>query len=250
MRKKVVAGNWKMNLSWDEADMLASHVASGKAATNEVILAVPFVYVKPLADKFGKTIGISAQDCSAHTSGAYTGEVSAAMLASVRATHCLVGHSERRQYHAESDDILAEKTNRLLEQQVQPIFCCGERIEQRKQNEQLRIVSTQLEKGMFHLDAEAISSCLIAYEPVWAIGTGVTALPAQAQEMHAWIRELVARRYSASVAEAIRIVYGGSVTPVNAKELFACPDVDGGLVGGASLKANDFIQILIAASGE
>ena len=178
--------------------------------------------------------------------GAYTGEVSAAMLESLQLTYCIVGHSERRAYHHETDEIVARKVDQLLKYNLRPIVCCGEVLQEREEGRQFDVVKKQITDGLFHLSAEQFANIVIAYEPVWAIGTGKTATPEQAQEIHAFIRGLIAEKYGKEVADETSILYGGSCKPSNAKELFANPDVDGGLIGGASLKADDFIAIATA----
>ena len=232
-----------MNLAFDEARDLVSKLAP--VAGERVILAPPYPYLKSLKDAF-PGITLAAQDCSAFPAGAYTGEVSASMLASVGIRYCIVGHSERRQYHGETDAAVAAKVDRLLENKMTPIVCCGERLEVREKKLHKETVSSQLEGALFHLDAGAISKCIIAYEPVWAIGTGVTASMEQAQEMHAWIRLRLTQHYTPEIGSGMSILYGGSVTAANAAGLFSCPDVDGGLVGGASLKAAEFLEIINA----
>jgi triosephosphate isomerase len=252
MRRKIVAGNWKMNLTLQDADKLADALLNNFKQVNGagMILAPPAVYLQRLAEKtrHHPHIQISAQNCSEHVAGAFTGEISASMLASIGVKYCIIGHSERRALFHETGSQLAAKVNRLLESNLSPIFCCGETLPQRESHSHMETVSTQLLQGLFHLDAKAIEQCLLAYEPVWAIGTGVTATPQQAQEMHAFIRTTVAEKYSERIAANLSILYGGSVTASNAAELFDCPDVDGGLVGGASLKADDFLKILQANS--
>ena len=189
---------------------------------------------------------IAAQNCYDKTSGAYTGEVSIAMLESIGIKYCIVGHSERREYFDESNKVLAEKINLCLQYEITPIFCCGEPLPVRDKGEQNTYVATQLEESLFHLKEEQLKAVVIAYEPIWAIGTGKTATTDQAQEMHQYLRSVLAKKYGSNVADEISILYGGSVKASNAAELFACPDVDGGLVGGASLSANEFISIIQA----
>ncbi|GAB5539010.1 MAG: triose-phosphate isomerase [Salibacteraceae bacterium] len=250
MRKKLIAGNWKMNLDWNEAMSLFTELIQiEKATTLEVDVAVlpPSLYLRhffEMAKHSKSTIAIGAQDCSANVVGAYTGEVSAEMIASVGSQYCIVGHSERRAYHRESDQLLTDKVNRVLDAGLIPIFCCGERLEDRENENQTFVVDNQLDATIFSLEPDQFSKVVIAYEPVWAIGTGKTASPEQAQEMHAFIRGLVQSRYGQSIAEQCRILYGGSMKPSNAKELLSQPDVDGGLIGGASLKASDFFGII------
>ena len=250
MRKKIVAGNWKMNKTLEEANILATEVkgmvADEVKGNVEVILCVPFPYLAPLAKLVGAgtRIFVAAQNCSQHESGAYTGEVSAAMLASVGIKHVVLGHSERRQYFGEDGPLLAKKIDVAQKHGLTPIFCCGEPLEVREANGYEDLVKRQVEESLFHLSTEQLKKVVIAYEPVWAIGTGKTASAQQAQDMHAVIRKHLASKYGQAVADEITILYGGSVAVANAKELFACADVDGGLVGGASLKSRDFTEIV------
>ncbi|HEX6333430.1 MAG TPA: triose-phosphate isomerase [Flavisolibacter sp.] len=251
MRKQIAAANWKMNLTYQQGEKLLNEILSAVPfldSDREVIFAVPFPYLimanSEVADAQG--FSISAQNCSDKQQGAYTGEVSAEMLRSVGIRYCIIGHSERREYFHETAVILAEKMNRCLEHQVVPVFCCGEPLSVREAGNQNAHVRQQLQDSLFHLSGEAVKGLVIAYEPVWAIGTGRTATTAQAQEMHAFIRSLLAEQYGAEIANEIPILYGGSVKAGNAAELFAAPDVDGGLVGGASLVAGDFVEIIKA----
>jgi len=252
MRKKIIAGNWKMNLNAHEADQLV-RVLTSKANPNSgsiVLLAPPFVYLQTICQglKEHQHILIAAQNCSDHLSGAFTGEISASMLASIGVTYCIIGHSERRSYFNESNQIIAQKVFRLLENNLCPVFCCGESSSQREGGGHFDVVGSQLHEGLFQLKESEIQKCVIAYEPVWAIGTGVTATPEQAQEMHQFIRRQVEEKYDKSIADEMSILYGGSVSASNAFELFTCADVDGALVGGASLKADEFIKIIEAMS--
>ncbi|MEJ1236674.1 triose-phosphate isomerase [Chryseolinea sp. T2] len=250
MRKKIVAGNWKMNKTLEEANILATEVkgmvADEVKGNVEVILCVPFPYLAQLTKLIGTgtRISVAAQNCSQHESGAYTGEVSASMLTSVGVKSVILGHSERRQYFGEDGQLLAKKIDIAQKHGLTPIFCCGEPLEVRESNGHEDLVKRQVEEALFHLSAAQLQKLVIAYEPVWAIGTGKTASAQQAQDMHAVIRKHLASKYSQAVADEITILYGGSVTAANAKELFACPDVDGGLVGGASLKSRDFTEIV------
>ncbi|MEQ8304151.1 MAG: triose-phosphate isomerase [Cyclobacteriaceae bacterium] len=249
MRQKIVAGNWKMNTSYDEAIQLAKDVASQvkESANAKVIVCPPFPYLQKINEILTNSpIDVGAQNCSEHVSGAYTGEVSAVMLKSMGIPYVILGHSERRQYFNESGNTLAQKVDGALANGLTPIYCCGEPLEVREMGGHEGLVKQQIEEGLFHLNGEALKKIVIAYEPVWAIGTGKTATTEQAQEMHKVIRDHLANKYQSEVAELIPILYGGSVKPDNAKELFACPDVDGGLVGGASLKAADFVAIIEA----
>lgn len=249
MRKKIVAGNWKMNKTYEEALSLASEVIfmANDEVNSEVqmIMASPFPYLVPLNKYLDKSpnIAMAAQNCSDKESGAYTGEVSAAMLASIGVKYVIIGHSERRQYFSESNQQLKDKVDLALAHNLTPIFCCGESLELRNGSNFLEFVANQLTESIFHLDAEAFSKIVIAYEPIWAIGTGLTASSAQAQEMHAYLRKHIEAKYGADVANGISILYGGSCNEKNAQELFACADVDGGLIGGASLKSREFVNI-------
>lgn len=249
MRRKIAAANWKMNLTYQQAEKLLSEILSARiplAPHQQVIFAVPFPYLimakSEVADEKG--YAIAAQNCSDKKSGAYTGEVSAEMLNSIGIKYCIIGHSERREYFGETNKMLADKVNILLQNEITPIFCCGEALAVREENRQNEFVQTQLEESLFHLSEDDIKKIVIAYEPIWAIGTGKTATAQQAQEIHAYIRSVLANKYGAAVADDISILYGGSVKGSNAAELFNSPDVDGGLVGGASLMAQDFIEII------
>lgn len=245
MRRKIVAGNWKMNKSFDEAKELTQQLVNSSYDANvSMVLIPPALYVSELSNATSHSkIKVGAQNVSEHDKGAFTGELAANMIASVGASCCLVGHSERREYFNEQNEVLAEKVNQLLSNNLTPIYCCGEVLEEREKDNHFNLVKSQIVEGLFHLPENEILKCVIAYEPVWAIGTGVTASSSQAQEMHQFIRELFAEKYNEEVAQNISILYGGSCNPANAKELFACPDVDGGLIGGASLVAEKFIAI-------
>lgn len=249
MRKQIAAANWKMNLTYQEAEKLLNEILSAEVkldAAQQVIFAVPFPYLimanSEVADE--GAFYIAAQNCSHKKSGAYTGEVSAEMLQSIGIKYCIVGHSERREYFSESSEMLAQKVDFCLENEITPIFCCGEALDIREGNTQNVYVQKQLEESLFHLSDEQIQKVVIAYEPIWAIGTGKTATTEQAQEMHQHLRSVLAGKWGASIAEAVSILYGGSVKAANAAEIFASPDVDGGLVGGASLSATEFLQII------
>lgn len=250
MRKKIVAGNWKMNKNLTDAQQLMNDVAQYTQVHStacEVWIAPPALYLTHANDACQNSkVGVFAQDVSAHQSGAYTGEISADMLQSIGVQGALVGHSERRQYHGETDEICHEKIKALLAKKLTPIYCNGETLEQRKADKHLQTVQEQTEKALFGLTEEEVKNVVIAYEPVWAIGTGETATPAQAQEIHAHIRHILAEKFGAEVAESISILYGGSVKPDNAEEIFAQPDIDGGLIGGAALKIEDFSKIVEA----
>lgn len=254
MRQKIVAGNWKMNKTLEEAQALTSEliglVADEVKNNAKVILCVPSPYLYVVKKQLGGNdkITVGAQNSSEHEWGAYTGEVSSAMLKSMEIPYVVLGHSERRQYFGEDAKLLAKKTDAALKQGLTPIFCCGEPLEIREKGTHEALVKKQVEESLFHLGADELKKVVIAYEPVWAIGTGKTATSQQAQDMHAVIRQHIASKYGKAVAEEISILYGGSVKADNAKELFACPDVDGGLVGGASLKAREFVEIVKAIS--
>lgn len=249
MRKKIVAGNWKMNKTWEEAQALTSEiigmVADEVKGNVHVVLCTPFPYLLSVKNQLGNStkIAVGAQNCSEHDAGAYTGEVSALMLKSMGIPYVIVGHSERRQYFGEDGKRLATKVDKALANGITPIFCCGEPLEIRENGTHEQLVKKQVEESLFHLSTDALQKVVIAYEPVWAIGTGKTATSQQAQDMHAVIRRHLASNYGA-IAENISILYGGSVKADNAKELFACVDVDGGLVGGASLKSREFVEII------
>ena len=252
MRKHIVAGNWKMNLTFTEADELLDELMSELEQVElprdtQVIVCPPFPYIEMASDYANDSYFlVGAQNVSDQERGAYTGEVSAEMLESCEIDYCIVGHSERRGYYGETDATVAAKVDRLLAHGLKPIVCVGEVLEEREAGRQLEVVKRQVEEGLFHLTAEQMQQVVIAYEPVWAIGTGRTATPEQAQEIHAHIRSLLRAKYGDAVAEEISILYGGSCKPSNAKELFACKDIDGGLIGGASLKAKDFMGIVTA----
>ena len=250
MRKKIVAGNWKMNKSWSEAleltKALAENAPAFPAGVN-VIIAPPAIYLHGLQAQLPNSVAVAAQNCSHHDAGAYTGEISAGMLASMGINYCIIGHSERRQYYGETNEIIRAKVDACLRNGITPIFCCGELLSERNAGEHFNTVAAQVKEALCHLSAEQLDKVVIAYEPVWAIGTGVTASNEQAEEMHAYIRAFLAKNYSQDAADSISILYGGSVNAANAAELFACPNVDGGLVGGASLKAADFTTIIHAA---
>lgn len=251
MRKKIVAANWKMNLNLEEGKKLVDGIVAGMPTLNEqkeVVIAPPFVHLAQTAGQLqGKThIYLGAQNCYSETAGAYTGEISAGMLKSVGTVYVIIGHSERREYFKEDNAMLAKKTDQGLANGLKVIFCCGEPLEIRDADTQNAYVEKQIKEGLFHLDAAQLKNIVIAYEPIWAIGTGRTASAQQAQDMHAHIRAVIAAKYGKEAGENMSILYGGSCKPSNAGELFACPDVDGGLIGGASLKADEFIGIIDA----
>ena len=247
-RQLIAAGNWKMNKNFDEGRDLAKAVATGMPADGKalVVLGVPAIHLKMAGSlaKRTKNFEIAAQNCHHKASGAYTGEISVGMIKSTGAKYVILGHSERREYFNESNQLLAQKVDIVLENRLIPIFCCGEPLSIREAGTHVEYVKKQLEEGIFHLKTRPFGKIVIAYEPIWAIGTGVTASPEQAQDMHKALRDVIAKRYSQKVADATTILYGGSVKPGNASELFGQPDVDGGLVGGASLKADDFLKII------
>jgi len=249
MRKQIAAANWKMNLNLLQAEELVKAIVATGVSLKEnqqAVFAVPFPYIIPVKQMLdGKNnIYVAAQDCSAKNNGAYTGQVSAEMLQSIGLKYVIIGHSERREYNFENNAALAEKINIALDHHLQPIFCCGESLPTREAGEQNGYVETQLKESLFHLSAEQMKNFVIAYEPIWAIGTGKTASSDQAQEMHAHIRSVLAAQYGEDVAATISILYGGSVKAANAVEIFGQPDVDGGLVGGASLVATEFAAII------
>lgn len=251
MRKQIAAANWKMNNTLEEGTKLLNDIVSSDVQLSEnqhAIFAVPFPYLISADQQISNksNMFVAAQNCHHKISGAYTGEVSVDMLASINIQYCLVGHSERREYFAESNQQLAEKVDRCLSKGITPIFCCGEPLAIREDDVQNDYVAVQLNESLFHLDGETIQKVVIAYEPIWAIGTGKTATAAQAQEMHAHIRSVLANQFGEAVAENVSILYGGSVKGANANEIFSQPDVDGGLVGGASLNAAEFVQIIKA----
>lgn len=246
-RRQIVAGNWKMNKTYDEGRELAQSILN-KFVPEEthVIICTPYIHLKSIHNllKEVSRVALGAQNCHQEKSGAFTGEISPAMLKSVGVKYVIIGHSERRAYFSESDELLASKVDNALAHELRPIFCCGEDLAIRESGTHAQFVENQLKSSLFHFSESAFKNIVIAYEPIWAIGTGMTASPEQAQEMHAHIRQLIKQKYGSEVAESTSILYGGSCKPTNAKEIFGKPDVDGGLIGGASLKAEDFIQIV------
>jgi len=250
MRKKIVAGNWKMNMDYSEGISLFSEIVNmvrdEKKGDQQAIICAPYIHLNSLAKLGGTTVHIGAQNCHQNESGAYTGEISAKMVKSVGCSYVIIGHSERRQYFAENDLLLAEKTKAALAHDLIPIFCIGETLDERNNGDYFEVIKSQLTNGIFDLPAADFAKVVVAYEPVWAIGTGLTASSDQAQEVHAFIRAEIAAKFGAEVAEGISILYGGSCNPKNAAELFAQPDIDGGLIGGASLKSRDFTDIVKA----
>lgn len=253
MRIKIVAGNWKMNPNLNEAKELLNSMAIevnnwGLSSKKKVAIIPPFPYLN-LANETIKPINnlyVGAQDCSPHENGAFTGEISASMLKSLGIEYCIIGHSERRNYHQENSHLLSEKVDQAILNDIRPIFCCGEPLEIRESEQHINYVMKQLNDALFYLPKEKIVKTIIAYEPVWAIGTGKTATKEQAQEMHAAIRNEISKNYGAEIGAYFTIIYGGSCNAKNASELFACPDVDGGLIGGASLNATEFSKIINA----
>ncbi len=251
MRKQIAAANWKMNCTFQEGEKLMDNILEANISLSDhqlAIFAVPFPYLLMTrsAVELEKNYFVAAQNCHHQKSGAYTGEISAGMLHSMNINYCVVGHSERREYNAETNTMLAEKVNQCFENFIIPIFCCGEPLNIREAGTQNDYVAAQLKESLFHLPADTIKNIIIAYEPIWAIGTGKTASTAQAQEIHQYLRSVIAGQYGEEIANEIPILYGGSVKANNAKELFSCADVDGGLVGGASLIAAEFIEIIKA----
>lgn len=249
MRKQIAAANWKMNCTYQQGEKLLNDILNANihlAEHQQAIFAVPFPYLIMANSEVATedNYSIAAQNCYYKKSGAFTGEVSAEMLHSIGIRYCVIGHSERREFFKETNGQLAEKVNLCLQYEIMPIFCCGESLDIREAGTQNSFVETQLQESLFHLDEQQIQRIVIAYEPIWAIGTGKTASSDQAQEMHAHLRKLLAAKYGPLVAKQISILYGGSVKAGNAKELFSCADVDGGLVGGASLNAEEFITII------
>lgn len=245
MRKKIVAGNWKMNTTLKEGMELAKAVEKlelEKTSDALLIIAPPYTHLSKVNELIDH-VKLSAQNCASEASGAYTGEVSPEMLKSSGVEYVIIGHSERRSIYGEDNELLNKKTKLALSTGLKPIFCCGELLEEREAGKLFDVIKEQLEVGLKDLTLEEIDQVVIAYEPVWAIGTGVVASPDQAQEMHKFIRDLLVEMFNAQVADQMTILYGGSCKPSNAAELFANPDVDGGLIGGASLKAEDFLAI-------
>ncbi|MFA7493314.1 MAG: triose-phosphate isomerase [Proteiniphilum sp.] len=250
MRKNIVAGNWKMNTSLQEGIELAkelNEVLKDKTPDCDVVIGTPFIHLASVVDSIDTAkIGVAAQNCADKESGAYTGEVSAAMVASTGAKYVILGHSERRAYYHETPEILKEKVKLALANGLTPIFCIGEVLEEREANKHFDVVKSQIEESLFALSTDDFEKIVLAYEPVWAIGTGKTATADQAQEIHAFIRKTLAEKYGQEIADNTSILYGGSCNAGNAKELFSNPDVDGGLIGGASLGVDKFMPIIEA----
>lgn len=249
MRKKIVAGNWKMNTTVPEGVELAKNIIAKSAEIPsgvKLIVAPPFTHLTAVAEVLsGSPISLAAQNCADHDKGAYTGEVSAPMIASVNAEYVILGHSERREYYGETNEKLVNKIHLALEANLAPIYCVGEKLEEREAGNHFKVVESQIKEVLFGLTPQDMAKIVIAYEPVWAIGTGKTATSEQAQEIHAFIRQCLASKFGA-LAQEISILYGGSCKPSNAVELFSQKDIDGGLIGGAALKAEDFIGIAVA----
>jgi triosephosphate isomerase len=250
MRKKIVAGNWKMNKNLQEGIELAKELNEALSADKpncDVVICTPFIHLAKVSEIIDhETIGLGAENCADKQKGAYTGEVSAEMVKSTGAEYVILGHSERREYYNETPEILKEKVLLALENGLKVIFCIGESLEQREKNQQNEVVKAELEGSVFNLSKEEFANIVIAYEPIWAIGTGKTATSEQAEEIHAYIRSVIEEKYGKETAENTSILYGGSCKASNAPELFAKPDIDGGLIGGASLKCADFKGIIDA----
>ncbi len=250
MRKNIVAGNWKMNKNLQEGVALATELneaLKGKTVNCDVVIGTPFIHLASVVNAVDKNkIGVAAQNCADKASGAYTGEVSAEMVASTGAGYVILGHSERRAYYHETAEILKEKVLLALANGLTPIFCIGEVLAEREADKHFDVVKSQIEASLFDLSPEDFGKIVLAYEPVWAIGTGKTATADQAQEMHAFIRRTLAAKYGQEIADNTSILYGGSANASNAKELFSNPDVDGGLIGGASLGVDKFMPIIEA----
>ncbi len=251
MRKKIVAANWKMNLDLNQGAELINDLFNGMPELGDnklVVIAPPYIHLTQTAEQLAgmADVHLAAQNCHYEASGAFTGEISAAMLKSAEVEYVIIGHSERREYFKEDDAMLAKKVNQALSNGLKVIFCCGEPLSVRDAGTQNSHIENQIKAGIFHLGDAQLKNIVIAYEPIWAIGTGRTASSQQAQDMHAHIRNVIAARYGADAANNMSILYGGSCKPSNAAELFACPDVDGGLIGGASLKAEEFLGIIEA----
>lgn len=248
MRRKIVAGNWKMNLDYTEGISLFSEIVNmvrdEKNGNQIAIICAPYIHLNSLVQLSAGVVKIGGQNCHQNESGAFTGEISAKMLRSVGCEYVIIGHSERRQYYAETDEMLASKTVIALQNNLTPLFCIGETLTERNDGSYFTVLERQLNHGVFTLSADDFSNVILAYEPVWAIGTGLTASPEQAQEIHAFIRSKIENKYDINVANNTSILYGGSCNPKNAAELFAQKDIDGGLIGGASLKSRDFVDIV------
>ncbi len=250
MRDQIVAGNWKMNKDFDPGLLLVEEIqkmmSEESPGATKVVVASPFIHLARISEMASQSdaLYVAAQNCHPESAGAYTGEISAPMLKSIGVEYVIIGHSERREYFKESHELLARKVKAVLDQDLIPIFCCGEPLAVRESEQQGVFVNQQLSDSLFHLNPESVRQLVIAYEPIWAIGTGKTASSAQAQEMHASIRQHLAEQYGKEIANEVPILYGGSCKPTNAEEVFSGPDVDGGLIGGASLNASDFMAIV------
>ena len=249
MRDKIVAGNWKMNKNFQEGLALINDLLNIAPSKTKVIIAPPYLLLEKAQSvtNNNKYIAVAAQNCHHEENGAFTGEISCEMLKSISICYTLIGHSERRTYNGESDALIKNKIDQALKYDIKPIFCCGENLNQRKESKYFEVIESQLKNGVFHLENNAFKNVIIAYEPVWAIGTGETATPEQAQEIHAYIRQLIEKEYNTKTASEISILYGGSCKPSNAYSLFSQKDVDGGLIGGASLNSKDFQSIILAS---
>lgn len=253
MRKKIVAGNWKMNTTLENAILLASDIDMKIAESQKnikdisIIIFPPYPFIHSVLDVVNpEKLMVGSQNIANQPNGALTGEVSAEMIASTGATHTIIGHSERRTYYGETNEILAQKIELALANNLAIVYCCGETLKEREAEKHYKVIETQLNETIFRLTPEVFKNIIIAYEPVWAIGTGKTASPTQAQEIHAFIRNLIKKNFDETIADQVSILYGGSCKPNNAKELFSQQDIDGGLIGGASLKAEEFIKIIEA----
>jgi triosephosphate isomerase (TIM) len=248
MRRKIVAGNWKMNKSFQDAEELIADIADKlevMEGQQDVIICPPSIYLEMATDIAEDSVfSVGAQNMNENDKGAFTGEISGTMLSSMEVEYCIIGHSERRKYYGEDHALLSKKLDAALRNEIRPIFCCGEVLPEREAGNHFNVVKKQLDESLFHLSPDEFQQVVIAYEPVWAIGTGVNATPEQAQEMHAFIRQQLKEKYGEELAAETSILYGGSCNSSNARELFTQPDVDGGLIGGASLKADEFIKIV------
>lgn len=252
MRSKIVAGNWKMNTTLEEGKTLVSQVLNSienvDLENKKVVFGTPFVSINAVSEIVGnrENVFVASQNVSSFDKGAYTGEVSAEMLTACGVKMVIIGHSERRAYFGETNQVLADKVNMALKNNLTSIYCCGEVLDERKNGSFKAVIKSQIEEGLFHLSKDEFKNIVVAYEPVWAIGTGETATPDQAQEVHAYIRTLIEDKYDTETADNLSILYGGSMKPTNAKDLMSMSDIDGGLIGGASLNPKDFVEIILA----
>ena len=252
MRSKIVAGNWKMNITLEEGKTLVSQVLNSienvDLENKKVVFGTPFVSINAVSEIVGnrENVFVASQNVSSFDKGAYTGEVSAEMLTACGVKMVIIGHSERRAYFGETNQVLADKVNMALKNNLTSIYCCGEVLDERKNDSFKAVIKSQIEEGLFHLSKDEFKNIVVAYEPVWAIGTGETATPDQAQEVHAYIRTLIEDKYDTETADNLSILYGGSMKPTNAKDLMSMSDIDGGLIGGASLNPKDFVEIILA----